>query len=98
MIYHLRMRGEVAGDLKQASNWYDERKAGLGADFLRECKFALDRVVKHPEHAASNPVGIRSNRIHRFPYVVHYWIEDNTVVVFAIMFGGRDDSAWQNRL
>jgi len=32
------------------------------------------------------------------PYVIHYRIEGEMIVVFAIMFGGRDPSAWQGRI
>jgi hypothetical protein len=42
--------------------------------------------------------GFRSLRLHRFPYVLHYRLEGMKIVVFAIMFGGRDPSAWQDRL
>jgi hypothetical protein len=41
---------------------------------------------------------VRSVRLHRFPYVVHFRIEQTIVVVFAIMFGGRDPSAWRDRM
>jgi mRNA-degrading endonuclease RelE of RelBE toxin-antitoxin system len=41
---------------------------------------------------------VRSLRIRRFPYVIHYRIEAEMIVVFAVMFGGRDPAAWQDRI
>ncbi len=90
----IRFRPEIVGDLKDAASWYDSRQAGLGGEFLQECRRACDRLVEYPEHAAPDATGIRSLRLHRFPYVVHYRLEGSMVVVFAIMFGGRAPSAW----
>lgn len=98
MRYVLRLRPEVALDLETAAKWYDERDIGLGADFLTECKATLDRIVEHPASIAASMEGIRSCRIRRFPYVIHYRLEGKVVVVFAIMFGGRDPSAWFDRV
>ncbi len=98
MTYSLRFRPEVVNDLEDAANWYDDRKIGLGAEFLQQCKAALDRILERPEQATIDSGNIRSVRIHRFPYVVHFRIERSTIVVFAILFGGRDPSAWRNRM
>ena len=98
MNFSLRLRLEVVTDLEDGARWYDERSMGLGGEFLRETRLALDRIVQHPEQAAPDGTGIRSVRLHRFPYVVHYRIEGAMVVVFAIMFGGRDPSAWKDRM
>ena len=98
MTYVLRFRPEVVQDLENAAKWYDERRTGLGGDFLKECKAVLDRIANRPEQGTVNLKAIRSVRIHRFPYVIHYRIERRTIVVFAIMFGGRDPSAWLDRM
>lgn len=98
MTYSLRFRPEVVSDLVDAAKWYDDRRRGLGGEVLQECKAALDRIQERPEQGTVNPDGVRSVRLHRFPYVIHYRMERTTIVVFAIMFGGRDPSAWQDRM
>ena len=92
MTYVLRFRPEVVGDLEDGANWYDERRLGLGGEFLEECKAALDRILDRPEQGTVDADGVRFVRLHRFPYVVHFRIRRSTIVVFAIMFGGRDPS------
>jgi plasmid stabilization system protein ParE len=98
MTYFLRFRPEVVGDLEDAGRWYDDRRLGLGGEFLQECKAALDCILDRPEQGTVAPDGLLSVRIRRFPYVIHYRIERTTIVVFAIMFGGRDPSAWRDRM
>ena len=94
----IRFRPEIVGDLEDAARWYDDRKAGLGGEFLQECREAFDRIVQQPAQVAADASAIRSLRLHRFPFVVHYGLDGETVVVFAVMFGGRDPSAWQDRV
>jgi hypothetical protein len=59
---------------------------------------ASGRDRRRFEWVGVDAYGVRSLRIHRFPYVIHYRIEGEMIVVFAIMFGGRDPSAWQGRI
>jgi plasmid stabilization system protein ParE len=97
MSFVIRFRPEIVDDLEDAARWYDSRQPGLASEFLHECRRACDHIVEHPEYLAPVATGIRSLRLHRFPFVLHYRLEGTTVVVFAIMFGGRDPSAWQDR-
>jgi len=98
MKFVLRYRPEVVADLDTGRRWYEERSGGLGSDFIVECSEALARIQRNPEWVGVDAYGVRSLRIRRFPYVIHYRIEDEMIVVFAIMFGGRDPSAWQGRI
>ena len=98
MKFALRYRPEVVADLDAGRSWYEECSAGLGAAFVVECVEALGRIQQNPEWVAIDAYCVRSHRIRRFPYVIHYRIEGETIVVFAIMFGGRDPSAWQGRI
>lgn len=97
MTFVLRYRPEVVADLDAGRRWYEERSAGLGSEFVVECSEALARIRRNPEWVSVDTLGVRSLRIRRFPYVIHYRIEGDLIVVFAIMFGGRDPSAWQER-
>lgn len=46
MTESLHFRPEVVNDLEHAANWYDDRRIGLGAEFLQECKAALSVSVQ----------------------------------------------------
>lgn len=97
MNYILRFRPEVVEDLRNGARWYDDRRTGLGGEFLCEVRATLERILDNPEQAAAGFRDVRSVRLHRFPYVVHYRVEGAIIVVFAVMFGGRDPSSWQDR-
>lgn len=98
MRFVIRYRPEVVADLDAGRRWYEERSAGLGGVFIGECSKALARIQQNPDWTGASADGVRSLRIRRFPYVIHYRIEGEMIVVFAVMFGGRDPAVWQERI
>jgi plasmid stabilization system protein ParE len=92
-------RPEVANDLQQARNWYNEKVSSLGEEFLDEFWTKMDSICENPESFSLYDNQIRSARLARFPYLIHYRYsaDEDQVVVFAVMFGGRDVSAWLSR-
>jgi plasmid stabilization system protein ParE len=72
------------------------RRTGLGREFLDELEAVLTRIADTPEMCAAGYRGVRSIRLHRL-YVLHYRFINEIVVVLAVMFGGRDPSAWRGR-
>ena len=97
MSFPLRFRPEIPDDIAEACRWYEGRRTGLGRRFLREVKATLGRVAVSPEAYAAGERDVRSARVHRFPYVVHFRFTGQAMVVLAVMFAGRDPSVWQNR-
>lgn len=98
MSTDIRFRSEVAEDIANAIHWYEGRRDGLGQDFLDELTASLSRLKENPEMYSVGYRKVRSARLHRFPYVVHYIFEQGTVVVLAVIHGSRDPAIWKRRL
>jgi hypothetical protein len=94
----LQFRPEVPDDIAEACRWYESRSAGLGDTFLRELKSTLTRIALAPEVYGKGEGDVRSARMHKLPYLVHFRFSGAEVLVLAVMFGGRDVSMWQNRM
>lgn len=94
----VRFRPQVADDLRDAADWYEEKRSGLGDEFLTEFWLAIDAITNRPLSFAVASTGLRACRLARFPYVIHFRFERDEIVVFAVMFGGRDPSAWTDRV
>lgn len=90
-------RPEVAEDLRNAVDWYDAKRAGLGDEFLDEYWSAIDRIVDRPLAYGLAHAALRACRLFRFPDVIHYRCSDEEILVVAVMFGGRDAPAWIDR-
>jgi hypothetical protein len=95
--YRLGFRPEIPDDIAEACRWYEGRRIGLGSKFPRELDLTFRRIADSPEAYAAGERDVRSARVHRFPYVVHFRLTGQTVAVLAVMFGGRDPSVWQDR-
>jgi toxin ParE1/3/4 len=93
----LRFRPEIPDDIAEACRWYESRNAGLGGRFLRELRSTLSRIALAPEAYAKGEREVRSARMHRFPYLVHFRVVGENVIILAVMYGGRDSAAWRNR-
>ena len=98
MKYRARFRPEIPDDLAEACRWYEGRSEGLGERFLRELESTLSQIAATPEAYAKGERDVRSARMHRFPYVVHFRITGAEVVILAVMYGGRHPSIWQSRV
>jgi plasmid stabilization system protein ParE len=72
----LELHPEARAELRSAALWYDERRPGLGDEFISEVSAALDRIGDAPESyppwprtRVAGPM-IRKATIQRFPYVI----------------------------
>ena len=87
----------AAADLEQAFSWYEERRPGLGAEFLAEIRSAIKQIETHPESSPVVHRDIRRLMLRRFPYGLFYRIYDEMVVVIGCMHARRHSSRWKNR-
>lgn len=48
MIYELLIRPEAESDMLEAYAWYEDRRPGLGAQFLQAAESCLERIQRYP--------------------------------------------------
>jgi len=96
-MWHLSYRPEVEDDVVNAVTWYDDKRSGLGDEFLLEYLAAIQRIRDKPLLFAIAANGLRPCRLKRFPYIVHFDVDGDNILVVALMGGGRDDSAFAHR-
>jgi toxin ParE1/3/4 len=59
---------------------------------------ALDLIASRPESFPTRAENVRRALVRRFPYAVYYRLEDERIVVLAIVHTSRDSAVWQERL
>ena len=72
-------------DIIEAVEWYEEGKVGLSLDFLEQPDKELERISKNPEHFQKRYRDIKIVFTKRFPYGIHYTVENDTLYVHAVM-------------
>ena len=93
----LIIRPEAEQDMAEARDWYEERRDGLGAEFLTAVEKVFVRISEFPESYAAEYRGVRRAGMRRFPYVVYYRIKGESVEVLAVLHGRRHPRTWRSR-
>ena len=86
----------------EAATWYDERRPGLGDDFLDAYAAALEVIESHPRRYARlettrSPREFRRYLLRRFPYAIIYEILADELVVLAVAHSSRRPNFWRRR-
>lgn len=87
-------------DIQENRKWYNQQKVNLGEDFYLDVKARVAYIRENPLHYEKKHKSIRSARLTRFPYLVHYIFEKeiNLVVILAVTHTSRNPEIWKSRI
>ena len=85
----VELHPEARAELRSAALWYDQRRMGLGGEFIAEVATTLDRIGEGPDSfpkwpgslAAGPP--IKRATLGRFPYVIAFESNARGVIVLS---------------
>ncbi len=86
----LFLRPEAECDLVAARDWYDQKRSGLGDDFLDAVALALLELETQAEINRLYYRDFRRALLRRFPYKIFYQIIGNRVVIFRVIHAKQD--------
>jgi len=98
MAAKLVIAPEVERDLAEAYAWYENRRIGLGEEFLGCVDACSQMLCRAAEMSAVVHEKYRRGLVRRFPYVVFYEFVENTVTVYCVFHSSRDPEKWRQRL
>ena len=87
----------AASEAREARAYYEQKQEELGARFSSELRSALARIKRLPMAWPECEPNVRRTLLNRFPYHLHYTIEDDAVVVLGIYHARRAPIAWRER-
>jgi plasmid stabilization system protein ParE len=96
--YVLVIGPETERDVEAAFVWYEGERASLGLRFSQELRATYARILDRPFGYQVVRAGVRRAMMRRFPYAVFYAIEDDVILVTAVLHTSRDPAEWQRRL
>jgi len=98
MKYRVIIRPEAENDLKEAFSWYENRRQGLGYDFLLQVDAGLKFLEKNPKIFPPEYEGARKYIIKRFPYKIIYLLEEERIIVLAVIHGKKSQILTKKRI
>ena len=84
-------------EMDESIDWYENQREQLGLELAIEIDRILQNISRNPKQFPLTRGDIRRALLRRFPYGVHYIIEDNRVVVLAVFHVKRNPSLLEDR-
>ena len=97
MKYRLIIKPDAEWDMTETALWYETQKHGLGEDFLQAIEDKFEIICGSPLVYAIRYKTIRVAFVRKFPYGIHFLLDDNTVIVLAILHTKRNPAIWERR-
>lgn len=81
LIFH----PEAKNELRAAAARYEDKRHGLGQEFLSEVRGIAAKIRQNPLRCSFVSPSYRCCRVKRFPYGIIYRVDDDQVVIAAVM-------------
>jgi len=75
MSWPVHIHPQAGANLREARDWYEHQRPGLGGEFLRAAGEAMVSLEEHSERHPTYHRGFRRVLTRRFPYKVFYLLE-----------------------
>lgn len=90
MSYALSIQSEAVIDIQGAFEWYEMRRVGLAFEFIEEVENGFQKICNHPSYYTFVTEHFRRFKIQRFPYLIIYEIENETVIINSVKHGSQN--------
>ena len=82
-------------DIEQAVAYYEKQQTGLGKRFAAQLQLTLNATKRNPFFASLRYDDIRCTAIKKFPYLVHYHIDQTQFLVTIIaIYSSYKEPLW----
>lgn len=81
-----------------AISYYDDINPQLSGAFVSAIEAGIDNILTHPEAWQMIEDGVRRHLVKRFPYGIYYCVEDDCIMIYAVMHLSRHPDYWKDRI
>lgn len=96
-MIRLEFHPAASDEVEAAHRWYAERSPIAASRFLEELDVAVDRIQSEPGAGPTYLHGTRCHLLRHFPYLVVYWVTEQSIQVVAVAHGRRRPGYWKSR-
>jgi len=97
MAYRLTIHPLAKNDLVEISTWYENIKKGLGKRFLKSVKKEIAIIKIEPLLYQIRYDKTRIAVTEYFPYLIHFEVNKNEIIIKAIIHPSRNSKVWKNQ-
>jgi hypothetical protein len=94
--YKIKIDEDALLDIKNASFWYGNQLIGLDIRYKTQVIKQINQLKKNPYIFAIKYNNIRCMKIEKFPFLVHYVINDDMklIEIFSVIHTSRSPEIW----
>lgn len=89
---------EALIEYAEAVQYYAERRVEVAQAFINAVEDAINRIRESPSRWKAIDEDIRRCSTRKFPYGVLYTLEEDYILILAVMHCSREPGYWKNRL
>jgi toxin ParE1/3/4 len=101
MSYILIFTNESQQDLREGFAWYEEKRVGLGIDFMLAIEATLRVIERNPFTYSQAPTiipNIRRAVVFKFSYLIFYTVVQQSVIILSVVSSKQDAAIWKTRI
>lgn len=85
MNYKIVFLKPASQELEDSFSWYENRKPGLGVEFVQEIEHYLEAIEQNPFlfQSYNNKIDLRRIPLVRFPFHIICWIAEQEKIVYV---------------
>lgn len=83
----------ASGHIADAARWYEQKRQGLGSEFLAAVKDRTSLAAAHPFQYPCFHKDLRRISLRRFPYFVYFRPEAARLLVVSVLHVRRNQAA-----
>lgn len=88
---------EAENELSDSVAFYERKEPGLGLEFARAAREAVQAIQADPDRYPLQKNGARRLVMERFPFMIHYVSLPGTIWVLAFAHTSRKPGYWRRR-
>ncbi len=90
-------RPQAEAEFEEAQSWYEGCARGLGQEFVTCVQATIEAVRRNPDQFRRVDGDVRRAVVRRFPYVILYLADPESVAIVAVFHTSRDPAVWRMR-
>ena len=94
---NVRFAAGAAAEFEEAAAYYETRSVGLGHRFEEVVRRMVQRLAQDPERWRILERDVRRCLVSGFPYGILYSIEEDVILILAVMHCSREPGYWKRR-
>lgn len=89
---------EALEEYREAALYYTDREPSVALRFVEAVEDAIRRILEMPFAWRALDDEVRRCLTHRFPYGVLFTVDDDYILIVAVMHTSREPGYWRHRL